>query len=126
MLGRDRILVVTDDAERADFWAASLELEGYDADICSGPGASRDCPRLHEVRCSLRERARVALVDLDCDEDAPVCTKIPDDGGTVFVRRSFSIGRGELSIAIDDARRHVEHLQGAPLLNQPVRAPDLD
>ncbi|MGH2578952.1 MAG: hypothetical protein ACRDG9_14570, partial [Actinomycetota bacterium] len=101
MLDSGRVLVVTDDRDTADFYTAVLELEGYDTDLCSGPGAARDCPRLHGARCSLRERADVAVIDLDCDEDATSCTKVPDDGGTVFVRRSSrpSLGRAELSRA---------------------------
>lgn len=123
-----RVLVVSDDADSLEFWAASLESAGYDTDICVGPGATRDCPRLHGVRCVLREGAEVAVVDLDCDEDAVVCAKVPDDGGTVFIRRSSAspTGRGELLHAVEDARRHVEDLHGAPLLHQPMPALTVD
>jgi hypothetical protein len=123
-----RVLVVTDDADSQDFWTASLELAGYDTDMCPGPGAARDCPRLHGVRCVLREGAEVAVVDLDCDEDAVVCARVPDDGGTVFIRRSIAspTGRGELLHAVEDARRHVEDLHGTPLLHQPMPALTLD
>lgn len=123
-----RVLVVTDDAHSQDFWMASLELAGYDTDICLGPGAARDCPRLHGVRCVLREGAEVAVVDLDCDEDAVVCAKVPDDGGTVFVRRSAAspTGRRELLRAVEDADRHVQDLHGAPLLNGSIQALDLE
>ena len=123
-----RVLVVTDDADSQDFWTASLELVGYDTDTCLGPGAARDCPRLHGIRCVLREVAEVAVVDLDCDEHAMACAKVPDDGGTVFIRRSDTspTGRGELLHAVEDARRHVEDLHGAPLTHETVRALALD
>jgi hypothetical protein len=123
-----RVLVVTDDADSQEFWTASLELAGYDTDTCPGPGAARDCPRLHGVRCVLREVAEVAVVDLDCDEDALACAKVPDDGGTVFIRDSDAspTGRGELLRAVEDARRHVEDLHGSPLVHQPTPALTLD
>jgi hypothetical protein len=127
MLHSGRVLVVTDDPGMADVWAASLELAGYDTDTCAGPGAARDCPRLHGSQCSLRERVDVAVLDLDCDEDALVCTRVPDDGSTVFVRRSVTpVDPPELCKAIDGALRHVEQLNAAPLLDRVVIAPDLD
>jgi hypothetical protein len=122
-----RVLVVTDDVETRDFWIASVGSAGYDTNACLGPGAARDCPRLHGIRCSLRESAQVAVVDLDCDEEAPACVRVPDDGGTVFARRSAgSPGRRELLLAVEGANRHVQDLHGAPLLNEPVQALDLD
>lgn len=128
MLQTGRVLIVTDGPEAGDFLTASLALEGYETEMCQGPGAARDCPRLHGVRCTLRERADVAVVDLDCDEDALVCGKVPDDGGTAFVRRSSfpPIGRRELSLAVERARRHVESLDGALIGQGAVRALDLD
>jgi len=67
-------------------------------------------------------------VDLDCDEDAPACIKVPDDGGTVFVRRSAasSTGRRELQRAVEGADRHVQDLYGVPVLNGSIEALDLD
>ena len=128
MRDTSRVLVVTDDADARDFWTASLELAGYDADTCPGPGAARDCPRLHGIRCVLRESAEVAVVDLDCDEDAQACSKVPDDAGTVFIRRSDAppTGRGELLRAVEDARRHVVDLHGTPLLHETVPALAVD
>ena len=128
MLNAGRILVVTDDRAAADFLTASLALDGYDTERCDGPGAARDCPRLHGVGCMLRERADVAVVDLDCDEDALVCSKVQDDGGTVFVRRSSvpPVGRRGLSLAVDGARRHVESLRGAQVEQGTVLALELD
>ncbi|HEX4941145.1 MAG TPA: hypothetical protein VFW51_01325 [Actinomycetota bacterium] len=128
MLRKGRVLVVTDDPDTADFLTASLAVAGYDTERCDGPGAARDCPRLHGVACTLRERADVAVVDLDCDEDALVCGKVPEDGGTVFVRRSSvpPVGRRGLSLAVDGARRHVESLRGAQVDLRTVRALELD
>ena len=123
-----RVLVVTDDAATRDFWTASLELAGYDTVTCAGPGAARDCPRMHGIRCGMRERAEIAVVDLDCDEDAVVCVKVPDDGGTVYARRSdaSSVGRDDLLRAIEEASRHIAELHGTPHLDQAVTAVDLD
>jgi hypothetical protein len=128
MIDTGRMLVVTDDPEAADFLVASLELDGHDVYVCQGPGATRDCPRLHGIRCSLREGIDVAVIDLDCDDDALVCTKVPDDGGTVYIRATsaHALGRADLARAIADARRHVADLQGAPVQDRPVRALDLD
>jgi hypothetical protein len=122
------VLVVTDDRDTADFYTAVLELEGYDTELCSGPGVARDCPRLHGARCSLRERADVAVIDLDCDEDAVSCTQVPDDGSTIFVRRSStpSPARPDVSRAIEDARAHVQSLHAAPREHQPVMPSELD
>jgi hypothetical protein len=128
MLYTGRVLVVTDDPDAADFLTASLALDGYDTEMCDGPGAARDCPRLHGIGCTLRERADVAVVDLDCDEDALVCSKVPEDGGTVFVRRSIvpPIGRRALSLAVDGARRHVQKLREEEIEQRTLRALDLD
>jgi CheY-like chemotaxis protein len=128
MTETSRVLVVTDDADTRDLWTASLELAGYDTDTCLGPGDTRDCPRLHGARCIDREGAEVAVVDLDCDEDALACTKVPDDGGTVFVRRSASSpsGRGAVLQAVEDAKRHVVDLHGVVVQDRPIPALDVD
>lgn len=123
-----RVLVVSDDADTLDLWTASLELAGYDTDTCLGPGGVRDCPRLHGARCIAREGAEVAVVDLDCDEDVVVCAKMPDDGGTVFVRRSMTSpsGRGAVLQAVEDAKRHVEDLHDAVVRDRLTPALDVD
>jgi CheY-like chemotaxis protein len=128
MLHAGRVLVVTDDPETADVWTASLELEGYDTEVCRGPGASLDCPRLHGAQCLLRERADITVVDLDCDEDAVVCTRVPDDGGTLFARRTNStpIGRETLANAVEETKQLVAHLKREPPLDVPIHSPDLD
>jgi len=84
----ERVLVVTDDPATSDVWAAWLELAGHTPIVCPGPGGDLDCPRIHGQRCVRREMVDVAVVDLDCDEDADLCARVPDDGGSVFVRRS--------------------------------------
>lgn len=121
----ERVLVVTDDPETSDQWSATVALAGYDVRVCPGPGATRDCPRLHGVRCTLRESAQVAVVDLDCDEEATVCVRIPEDGGSVFARRSAAPGAPALLFAVDDARRYVGDLLGSPA-TVAVPVPDLD
>jgi hypothetical protein len=128
MLRSGRVLIVTDDLDAEDFWTAWVALDGYDVETCRGPGVARDCPRLHGIGCALRERSDVAVVDLDCDEDALACSKVADDGGTVFVRRSSvpPVGRRELSAAVEDSRQHVQRLHGAQIEHGTVRALDLD
>jgi hypothetical protein len=81
-----RALVVTEDLERAALWMSWLRGAGYTTAGCVGPGLTLDCPRLHGGRCGLREVSDVAIVDLACDDDADLCTKVPEDGSTVFVR----------------------------------------
>jgi hypothetical protein len=108
-----RALVVTDDLDRAATWMGWLRRADYVALGCVGPGLTLDCPRLHGTRCVLREICDVALVDLASDEDADLCTKIPDDGSTVFIR-SGSPSEGDhrgIMDSIDAARTHVALLQ---------------
>jgi hypothetical protein len=121
MLHAGRVLIVTDASGVSDYWAATLELDGYDTERCEGPEAATDCPRLHGRACSLRERADVAVVDLDCDEDARVCTRVPEDGRTVFVRRGDEppIERAELSRRVEAALEH----EGRRVQDE-VKAPD--
>lgn len=107
-----RGLVVTDDLERADLWTSWLRRAGYTTAGCVGPGLTLDCPRIHGRRCVLREVSDVAMVDLACDEDADLCTKIPKDGGTVFVRRDSPSepGREEMMAGVASATQHVTRL----------------
>jgi hypothetical protein len=67
-------------------------------------------------------------VDLDCDEDSPACITFPDDGGTVYVRRSPAspTRRQGLLRAVEDANQHVVDLHAAPFLNDSIQALDLD
>jgi hypothetical protein len=93
MPGRQRALIVSEDSSRAGRWAVWLEEEGYSASRCPGPHAVAECPRLQRTPCSLREAVDVAVVDvhpLGATElyggwAERACTKIPDDGRTVFV-----------------------------------------
>ena len=123
-----RGLVVTDNLERAALWMSWLHGAGYTTAGCVGPGLTLDCPRLHGGRCVLREVSDVAIVDLACDEDADLCTKAPDDGSTVFVRRGSPSepDRRTLTSSVADVRDHVDRLRGpgspsAPLADRSGR-----
>jgi hypothetical protein len=107
-----RALVVTDDLERAATWMGWCRGAGYTTAGCAGPGLVLDCPRGHGARCVLREVADVAIVDLSCDDDADLCTKIPRDGSTIFLRRESPSepGHRELMDSVDAAQRHVASL----------------
>ncbi len=109
-----RGLVVTDDLERADIWMSWLRREGYTTAGCVGPGLTLDCPRLHGGRCVLREVSDVAIVDLACDEDADLCTKVPDEGSSVFVRPGSPSepGREEIMSSVASVRQHVARMHG--------------
>jgi hypothetical protein len=109
-----RGLVVTDDLERAEVWMSWLRGAGYTTAGCVGPGLTLDCPRVHGGRCVLREVSDAAIVDLACDEDADLCTKAPDDGSTVFVRRGSPSepGRQALMSSVASVRGHVARLHG--------------
>ena len=103
----DRVLIVTDDPTTSDRWSAWMELEGLTPIVCAGPGGDLDCPRLHGQQCVRREMADVAVVDLDCDDDADLCARVPDDDTSVFVRRSdpSATDRATLLQAVRGARR---------------------
>lgn len=109
-----RGLVVTDNLERADIWMSWLRREGYTTAGCVGPGLTLDCPRLHGGRCVLREVSDVAIVDLACDEDADLCTKVPDEGSSVFVRPGSPSepGREGIMSSVASVRQHVARLHG--------------
>jgi len=93
-------LIVTPDLERAGTWIGWLRKAGYMSLGCVGPGLTLDCPRLRGDHCSVRESVSVAIVDLDSDVDARLCTKLPDDGSTVFVRWEGS-GAGSRASVMD-------------------------
>ncbi len=80
-----RALVVTEDLERATTWMGWCRAAGYLTLGCVGPGLTLDCPRTRGARCPLREVADVAIVDLACDEDADLCTKLPRDASSILV-----------------------------------------
>jgi hypothetical protein len=113
---RETVLVVTDDVPGRDVWTAWLERAGYDTETCEGPSATRDCPRLHGVRCTLRERAEAAVVDLTVEDEANVCTTDPDDGGTVYIRRDIASGTDRVRLvgAVEDAICHVRSFGEPP------------
>jgi hypothetical protein len=118
MAGQRRVLLVTDDLGSADRWGSWLRGAGYSTLGCVGPGLTLDCPRIHGGSCVLREAADIAIVDLNCDEDADLCTKIPGDGGSVFVRRGSvsEPDRPGLMQGVADAQWHVDALKGGAVM----------
>jgi hypothetical protein len=117
-----RGLVVTDNLERAAIWMSWLHGAGYTTAGCVGPGLTLDCPRMHGGRCVLREVSDVAIVDLACDEDADLCTKVPDEGSSVFVRRGSPSepDRRALMSSMADVRDHVDRLRGSEIPSAPA------
>jgi hypothetical protein len=117
-----RGLVVTDNLERAAIWMSWLRRAGYTTAGCVGPGLTLDCPRMHEGRCVLREISDVAIVDLNCDENADLCTKVPDEGSSVFVRRGSPSepDRRTLMSSVADVRDHVDRLRGPAIPQAPL------
>jgi hypothetical protein len=79
-------LVVSPDLQRGVLWIGWLRRAGYRPLGCVGPDLTLDCPRLRGAPCSVRESVSVAIVDLDPGASARICTRLPDDGTTVFVR----------------------------------------
>jgi hypothetical protein len=67
---------------------------------------------MHGGPCALREAADIAIVDLNCDEDADLCRKVPDDGGSIFVRRGAvsEPDRRGLMQGVEDTQWHIDHL----------------
>ena len=96
MPGRPTALVVTPDLERAAAWMGWLRRAGYISVGCVGPGLTLECPRVRGGRCQLRETVSVAIVDRDSDTDAQLCTRVPDDGRTVFVPAADAGARREV------------------------------
>lgn len=119
MGGHRLALVVTDDLASADRWGSWLRGAGYSTVGCVGPGLSFDCPRLHDGHCALREAADIAVVDLSCDADADLCTKVPANGGSVFVRRGSvsEPDRRGLMQGVADAQWHVDALKGGTVMH---------
>lgn len=107
-----RALVVTDDPGRLDRWTAWLELAGFETTTCEGPGITFNCPRVYGGRCARREMVDVAVVDIECDDDARSCTKMPDDGSTVLVRRGGTAepDRHGLMGAVHDVTSRIQTL----------------
>ncbi len=86
-------LLVTADPLVANRWAATLEEAGYYPTRCDGRHLTERCPRFAGLPCPLRDRVDVAVVDLrvlgglepTAENLARSCTRVPDDGMTVFV-----------------------------------------
>lgn len=96
MRSRPTALVVSEDSCLQDRWCAWLEQTGFLPLTCPGPHVVWSCPRLDGLPCPRRELADVALVELGWSDNGELyggnavrsCTKLPDDGRTVFVRFS--------------------------------------
>lgn len=87
MGGHVNILLVGDDPDQLRRWSTWLEHAGWTAVICPGPRRTWGCPRLDGEPCPRRELADAAVVALPVDEwgEDRLCTKVPDDGTTVFL-----------------------------------------
>jgi hypothetical protein len=81
-------------------WLSRVGLETL---WCRGPNARPDCPRLEGDACPLREVADLAVVDVRASGEGELwagwperaCTKVDDDGGTLFVDdRVIELGAG--------------------------------
>lgn len=94
-------LIVSYDGARAARWGVWLEQAGFFTTTCPGLYLSNQCPRFNGEPCPRRELVEVAVVDLDSAEPAQLCgdwaqrtcTKLPDDGSTVFVHGPEHAGR---------------------------------
>ena len=95
MVSSASALIVSEDSSRASRWAQWLEQVGFITLTCQGPDLAWQCPRLEGQRCPRRELADVAVVELGPPVwtephggwTARSCTKLPDDGSTVFVHQ---------------------------------------
>jgi hypothetical protein len=93
MGGRPKALIVSEDSAKIDRWALWLEDEGFAVSTCPGPHVSANCPRLDGSPCSIREAVDFAVIDVHPLGASELyggwaersCTKIPDDGRSVFV-----------------------------------------
>ena len=118
-------LVVSEDFERRNRWAAQLRQVGFQTATCPGPFRMAECPRLDEELCPLREWAEVAVVDVPPGAETElyggmperVCTTLPDDGRTVFVHHAplpsdWYHGRRTMAFPVED-RTLVETMRAA-------------
>jgi CheY-like chemotaxis protein len=106
---RPRVLVVSDDLLKAQRWTEWLGEEGFSVTTCPGTHVIGNCPRLEGNACSWREEADLAVVDVLPSPDVelygewpePACTKLRDDGRTVFVHEpQVDISFGEEGVHI--------------------------
>jgi hypothetical protein len=115
------VLIVSEDVPTAAWWAGVLENAGFQTAWCGGPNVSEQCPALDGNRCEIRQWADVAVVDatgspIELYGGTPerMCKRLPDDGGTVWVR-------------IEDhprSRARLHHPSTAGVLVTAVRAVD--
>ena len=103
MGGDAKILLVGDDPAQLRRWSACLEHAGWTAVICPGPRHTWGCPRLDGEPCARRELVDAAVVALPLDEwgEERLCTKVPDDGTTVFLDgTTVFLGKPAVSLRI--------------------------
>ncbi len=88
------VLIAGEDFVRRGTWGRWLRRAGFHTATCPGPHVVPGCPRIAGDPCPLREWADVAVVDVSPPDDLELaggweerlCTRLPDDGRTVFVR----------------------------------------
>ncbi len=85
-------LVVTEDLAQLARWTDWLERAGVAVATCPGPAVRGRCPRMEAKPCPLREAVQIAVVGTRSIEGGRWtkrperrCTRVPDDGTTVFV-----------------------------------------
>lgn len=115
MGGDVNVLVVGENPVQLGRWSAWLEQAGWTPVTCPGPRLTWGCPRLHGRPCPRRELADAAVVALPVDEwGEDLCTKVPDDGITVFL--------GDAAVSLRVREKGIEVSERAPgLLIDAVR-----
>jgi hypothetical protein len=89
-----KVLIVSEDVPTAAWWSGILENAGFLTAWCVGPDASENCPALDGNRCEVRQWADVAVVDVTEEANTELygghpermCRRLPDDGGTVWIK----------------------------------------
>lgn len=108
MGGDVNVLVVGDDPHQLRQWSAWLEQAGWTAVMCPGPRLTWGCLRLDGEPCPRRELADAAVVALPVVEwgEERLCTKVPDDGTTVFL--------GDAAVSLSVREKGIEVSERAP------------
>ena len=112
-------LVVTEDLVELARLTDWLERGGFIPVACAGPRLRDRCPRTEGAPCLLRDAVDVAVVGtLSLQRTDPHskpisidCTKMPDDGTTVFV------GQGGVHVIIGDRQERLGGLHEDALMD---------